>query len=361
MDKKEKTYLIIYTTIVFVFIIFTTRYLSVEELIYKFGQRDIEQYFLLTELWPNLPRNEGILPHVATRFLVPYIIKTFSIFLNLDLFYTYKLFTLIFLLTEIFFLNFLAKALGLSFYKSILFISLIILNPYIMRSHLFNPVQAHDVLFFVLTIFYTYSVIKNKKNLLITITILSIFLRQTSIALFIGTLFFLYIYNEKKLKIFIFVFIYLLLYKILNIIGQTITPGEFDARYGYGIIYYDFNQITPLIKFLLLPVVSYFPLILLILLKFKKKIDYKISLTLFLIILLMIAQPILGGPTFTQRNVVRIATFSYIIATSFIFITFDVDKIINKKIIYTVFVVGLFMWSLHPLYSRMNIFNIIRF
>ena len=151
MDKKEKTYLIIYITIVFVFVIFTTRYLSVEELIYKFGQRDIEQYFLLTELWPNLPRNEGILPHIATRFLVPYIIKTFSIFLNLDLFYTYKLFTLIFLLTEIFFLNFLAKALGLSFYKSILFISLIILNPYIMRSHLFNPVQAHDVLFFVLT------------------------------------------------------------------------------------------------------------------------------------------------------------------------------------------------------------------
>jgi hypothetical protein len=109
--------------------------------------------------------------------------------------------------------------------------------------------------------------------------------------------------------------------------------------------------------------ISFFPLIFLIIFsrKFKDNININLVITLLIITLLLIGQPVLGGPDWTQRNVVRISTLSYVVATLFLFETFDLSKLYNKRLLFYFFVGGLFFWSFHPLYSKFKFFEVLRF
>ncbi len=191
-----------------------------------------------------------------------------------------------------------------------------------------------------------------------------IFIRQTSIAFLLGGLFYLF-FNKKKnyKKILIFLISFLILFKLNSLVGDSISPDIFNLNYAFGILFFDFSNLNQLIRFLGLPLVSFFPLILLFFLsmKFKNTANFKIYLTCLLILILMIGQPIMGGPDYTQRNVVRIATLSYIIATYFLIYTFDHNKLFKNNLLFFSFIIGLFFWSLHPLYSKFNFFSFLRF
>jgi hypothetical protein len=191
-----------------------------------------------------------------------------------------------------------------------------------------------------------------------------IFIRQTSLAFFIGGIIYLIFNNKKNYKnILIFFILFLLIFKIVSMIGNTISPERFNMNYAYGIFNYDFGQYKKLIKFFFLPFISFFPLVILMAggLKKIKNNNWKITLVFFIIIALMIAQPILGGPDWTQRNVIRIATLSYVIASLFIFLCFDINKLFKNNYFLFIFLLGLFIWSLHPLYSVFTFFNFLRF
>ena len=188
-----------------------------------------------------------------------------------------------------------------------------------------------------------------------------IFIRQSSIAFFIGGIvFFLLEKNYKKL--FIYTFLFLSFFYLNDSIGSTISPNTFDLEYAYGIFTYK-DSLDKLIRFLLMPLISFFPLIFLMIFsrKFKDNININLIITLLIISILLIGQPVLGGPEWTQRNVVRISTLSYVVSTLFLFETFDLSKLYKKRLFFYFFIVGLFFWSFHPLYSKFKFFDVLRF
>lgn len=365
IKKKINIILVLYAFFCIAFIIITTNYLTEYDLINIAGQKDIEQYYMIAQMSPELPKNnENILAHVSSRFAVPYIAGYIKNIFNIELFVTYRYLNFFFIaLFSVILLN-LLNAVSFSLREKVIFLSLLLLNPYIIRYHLFNPVQVHDVLFFSLTIIFAKGIIQNKFSLILLSSLLMIFIRQTSVAFFIGGLVFLIINKQKNYKnIVIFIILFLSVFKFVSMIGNTVSTKQFSMYYAYGIFSYDFNKYKELIKFFLLPLLSFFPLIILMTAGFReiKSNDFK-SILIFLIVSgLMIAQPILGGPDYTQRNVMRIASLSYVIASLFVFFRFDINRLFNNKYLLIIFLSGLFIWSFHPLYSIFNFFSYLRF
>jgi hypothetical protein len=359
---NDKNSLIIYYFFSTLFIYLTTNFLSEYDLVNTFGQKDIEQYFMIAKAVPGLPEsNPNILAHVSTRYFIPYVAGLISYLSNVYIFDTYKFLNFIFLIFFIFSINKLLNKLHININGKFIFFSLIFLNPYLIRQHVFNPVITHDLLFFSLTIFFLIGVLEKKFTYILIPALIMIFIRQSSIAFFIGGIvFFLLEKNYKKL--FIYTFLFLSFFYLNDSIGSTISPNTFDLEYAYGIFTYK-DSLDKLIRFLLMPLISFFPLIFLMIFsrKFKDNININLIITLLIISILLIGQPVLGGPEWTQRNVVRISTLSYVVSTLFLFETFDLSKLYKKRLFFYFFIVGLFFWSFHPLYSKFKFFDVLRF
>ena len=196
MNKSETKIYYSYILISFVFITFTTVYLSLYDIIYVANQTDVWSYKEIANSAPTLPKeNATIIQNVAQRFLIHYLVGSFSSMLKIDLFLTYKVFTFAFIILYICIINFLRKYFALKLRESILFFSLLFLNPYIVRYHIFNAASPHDMLFFCLGLIFAYTIINKNYFTNILITTFSLYLRQTSIALFLGSSIF---YNKTK-------------------------------------------------------------------------------------------------------------------------------------------------------------------
>lgn len=363
MINNKNKYIYYFFTIFFIFI--TTNYFNDTELINTWGQKDIEQYYMLAELAPSLPKgDDAILAHVSSRYLIPYLVGNISNFANLELFLSFKIINILFFILFLTCLSFLIKEVPFSEKEKILFFSLILLNPYVVRHHLFQPVQTHDLLFFTLSMIFLIGILKNNFKYIFFSTMLMIFIRQTSIAFLIGgIIFFIFDKNKNYLKVVLFLLLFLMLFKVNSLIGNYISPNNFDMNYAFGILFFDFSKIDKLLRFLALPLVSFFPLLIMIFSsrKIKDNFNLTISITCFAIIVLMIGQPVMGGPDYTQRNVVRISSLCFIVATFFTINTFKHNFLLKNNFLYYSFILGLFFWSLHPLYSKFDIFSFLRF
>ncbi len=188
MNKFETKIYYFYVIISFVFITATTDYLSLFDIIHVANQTDTISYSKIARMAPLLTsESDIIIQHVAQRFLIPYVVGSLAHFLDIDFFLVFKIFTFLFIFFYIFLINSLINKFNFNLKVSILFFSILFLNPYIIRYHIFQPVQAHDMLFFSLGLFFVLTIINKKyyTNLLVTIT--TAYLRQTSIALLIGS------------------------------------------------------------------------------------------------------------------------------------------------------------------------------
>ena len=74
----------------------------------------------------------------------------------------------------------------------------------------------------------------------------------------------------------------------------------------------------------------------------------------------MIGQPIAAGPDGSLGNVVRIANLCFPILTLVIFYIFDFSNFFKNKIVFLVFIFGLFLVNA-PDISTIKIFSILRF
>ena len=362
MTKTEKNFFLTYCFCSFLFLISTTNYLSLDEIINKAGQMDVSSYLFIATNSPELiNENSNLSRHLAQRFLIPYLIGFFSNFLNVEIFLFFKIvnfiFILIFILILIIYINF-SK---LNLHESLILYSLLTLNPYIIRNHLFQPVQVHDIIFFSITIIFVILFLKKRYLSLILLSFFSIFLRQTSIALSIGIS--ILLLKEKKISNFlIHIILFTLSIVLISYFSDFYSSINFKYNYAYGILSYDFSNISRLFKFLILPLVSFFPLLIIIKAQLnKEKFKNITNIILFFICLMMIAQPILAGPDGSERNVVRITTLCYPILVIFIFNIFDFKKITNNKILVYTYLIGLHLWSLHPTFSNVKIFEFLRF
>ena len=369
MNKSENKIYYLYIAFSFLFIAGTTNYLSLYDIIFVANQTDSLSYTAIANNAPLLSGEKTFLlnnietliqQHVAQRFVIPYIVGSIAHFLNVNFFLIFKLFTLIFIFFYMFLINMLIKKLNFNLKVSILFFSILFLNPYIIRYHVFQPVQAHDMFFFCFGLLFFLTIINKNYFLNLLISIIAIYLRQTSIALLIGSSIFLLI--NKKIKLFILLFLLSSLSLFLTIkTGQLITSDTFPINLAYGIIYYDFSQFEKLLKFLLLGIMPFAPLFVILFGKINKNIKISSAFIILFVCLMMIGQPILGGPDGSVNNVGRIANLCFPILTCFCFYVWNFEKFVNKNYLFYTFISGMFLWSMHPTYSVFKFFGVFRF
>jgi hypothetical protein len=216
------------------------------------------------------------------------------------------------------------------------------------------------MLFFCFGLLFSLTMISRKYFSNLLISIIAIYLRQTSIALLIGSSIFLLI--NKKIKLFLLLFLLSSLSLFLTIkTGQLITSDTFPKNLAYGIIYYDFNQFEKLLKFLLLGIMPFAPLFVILFGKINKNIKISSAFIILFVCLMMIGQPILGGPDGSVNNVGRIANLCFPILTCFCFYVWNFDKFVNKNYLFYTFISAMFLWSLHPTFSIFKFFGVFRF
>ena len=218
MNKSETKVYYLYIAISLVFIVATTNYLSLYDIIHVANQTDVISYSEIAKNAPLIKKeSDMIIQHVAQRFLIPYIVGSIANLLSIDFFLVFKFFTILFIFFYIFLINLLIKNLNLNLKVSILFFSILFLNPYITRYHLFNPAQAHDMLFFCFGLVFSISIINKNYFINLITTVIALYLRQTSIALLIGSSILLLINRRIKLFILHFYFCYVFMVFTPNI------------------------------------------------------------------------------------------------------------------------------------------------
>jgi|TARA_B110000027_G_scaffold113154_1_gene122104 hypothetical protein len=361
MNKSETKIYYLYIAVSLVFIIATTNYLSLHDIIHVANQTDVISYNEIAKNAPLLNQESNIIiQNVAQRFLIPYIVGCIANFFNIDSFLVFKLFTIALIIFYLYLTNLFIKNLNLNLKVSILFFSILFLNPYIIRYHIFNPAQAHDMLFFCIGLIFSITFINKNYFINLMVSIIAIYLRQTSIALLIGSSILLLI--NKKIKLFIILTVLFCLSIFLTIqIGAQISSHKFPLQLAYGIIFYDFSQFEKLIRFLFLGMMPFTPLLVVFFGNINKNIKISSALTLLFVCLMMIGQPILAGPDGSINNVGRIANLCYPILACFCFYVCNFEKFVNKNYLFYTFVSGMFLWSLHPTYSIFKSFGVFRF
>jgi len=361
MNKSETKVYYLYIAISLVFIVATTNYLSLFDIIHVASQTDVISYSEIAKNAPSI-KKEGdmIIQHVAQRFLIPYIVGSIANLLSIDFFLVFKFFTLLFIVSYIFLINLLIKNLNLNLKVSILFFSILFLNPYIVRYHIFNPTQAHDMIFFCLGLIFSITIINKNYFINLSITVIAIYLRQTSIALLIGSSILLLINKKIKLFIILISLFFLSLFLIIKT-GSLISGDKFPMHLAYGIIFYDFSQFEKLIRFLLLGIMPFAPLIVVFFGKINKDIRVSSALILLFVCAMIIGQPILAGPDGSVNNIGRIANLCYPILACFCFYICNFEKFVNKSYLFYIFISGMFLWSLHPTFSIFKSFGVFRF
>jgi len=361
----EKENLLLYLFIIFsvFFIFFTNSNQEILSLNKHSGASSKLYYLSISENFPNVATIINY--HHAQRFIIPYLIGLFSKISNIDIFFTFKaIMYLEFLLIFIIKLR-LVKLLEIDFYSSLIFFSIFIFNPYLLRYFIIYPEMIVDLTFILSGYFFIYSIATKQINFFFIAFVLALVSRQTGVAFFISLVISSFFYKQdlfinKKNTILIsliLVIVYFFIFIYLKIAGLEEIPS--DAV--FGLLKYTINEINlfDLITFFLLPLIILLPFFLLAFnRKFRILEAFKSPKGFFLILALAIilAQPILGGPSWTGKNIIRLTLLGYPIISYLILCYSDLRYIYSKVFIFFIFIFFIF-WSFHPSYSTIGIFK----
>lgn len=340
-----------------------------------FGENEINpsatssRYYLdIAKAFPNVANFDNFIQSYihAERFLISYLIGFINNLTNIKIFNLFCIFTylliIIFLILNFKILNLLTKKNN----NKILFFSLLLLNPYIIRYFLSNPVMLNDLIFITAISLLYYSFLKKKNYLFYISIIIAVISRQTSFIIIFALLinFFLPIKKEfiDLKKIIFSLLIILISYSMSQYYLNVSKLDQFYDISILGLFYYFQNNLDYLIllKFFLYPFLSFGPLIILIFIKFlSKEIYFKLNEknTFFIILILgIIAQPILAGPLVAGKNIIRLSSYVYCLSIFLFCANLKEIKFYSKKIIF-IFILFLTLWSMHPTFSKIKIFE----
>tara|TARA_Y100001958_G_C21243531_1_gene572378 strand:+ start:1945 stop:3084 length:1140 start_codon:yes stop_codon:yes gene_type:complete len=367
-----------YFLFVYTFLFFTNTHFSFEESL-KFGGADGFSYMSISKESPFIT-SEKLMSIHSERFFFPYIIGLFSKFLEIDFYLSYKIFVFIILAVINIFTIKILRYLSLNFQTILILLALINFNPYLVRFYLAIPTIINDLIFIAGILIVFEKIITNNKNKIFILIgyIFTFASRQTSIGLILAYLVTIFIKGKKLLSIkyTILGLLIFILFLFLSIYYSSFTMESITSRshlYSpkmrlFGFFIQDVATKEKII-FLLLPLLSYAPLIFYLIftrkfeIPIKKIINSKLLIFLFTFIILIIFQPILSGVEVTNRNVLRLTSLAYIPFLIFIIMitkerkNFIIDK---KRFNLLVFIVALFH-SFHPTFSIIKIFDILRF
>ena len=364
--------LILFFTLTFVLI--TTPFYDLEATLI-FGGKDGIDYFRISESAPKIATNIQYIK--SERFLFPYLIGLFSNYFNFDIFNIYRICSVIFCLSLIYLITVLLKNLKCPEKLKLLFLLIIILNPYLIRYYIALPTLINDIIFLNIVTLLAISLLKKNYYLFYSAIFFGFFCRQNTFAFILSLylIFFLERFFFRKNKLFdlkriIISTSVVILVSYINYLYAKQTNSIMSGVDLYSVaIFGIFNtnySIISFIKFIIFPLLSFFPLLILIIFeKFElSKLNSSLKLFFILSVLFLIAQPFLAGPVIAGKNFIRLSNYSFPL------IIFLLSSIISSKAffeqrknnaIYIIFILILYFWSMHPTFSKIKFFENLSF
>jgi hypothetical protein len=348
---------IFYISLFFFFL--SNEYFSFSESLH-YGAADGYFYIIIAENFPEFPEEE-ISYHYVQRFLVPYFIGFLSKIFFLNTFLMFRIITVLLILCILVLFIKINKRLEIK--PEIIFISssILVLHPYLFRFYLATSTIIIDLFFILSFLGIIISVIdKNRINLYLFIFI-GLISRQTSVAFLIAILFIFILKKNKFLKYKDFFFILLISFFALIMINRLASNMFISKAFPYqaitGIIHYlfiNFNLINFII-FIFFSVFGFFSVMIYYFLFKKQKDNFlynEINIFILISSIIIILQPIMGGPIVSGKNIIRLAILC--LPAMLIIINSQVEYKFNltKKI----FIIFLFLFSLHPTFSNIKYF-----
>ena len=369
MNKSDNLYFYSFFFTSLIFIIFTNSYFNYEQSI-MYGANDGLTYMQIAEAAPKLS-SEKLVYHKAQRFIIPYVIGLISFSTNLEIFTVFRVCSFIVIIINLFIFLRIFHKLKININQQVYLVSILIFNPYFVRYFLSLPTLINDLVFIFSGTLLLLSLLENKKKIFYLAIILGSVTRINAIfyilAIVIAKIFlkkkFNFSFFEIGLSIFIFSIINLINSHHANIVGSEshANVNMYDLKIRFGLFFQDYS-IREFLIFLFIPVFNFLPLGFLPFL-FKLKFDFtslikdKTMLVSAIIFLMICFTAYMAGPITSGKNIVRLINLSYPFIVYIIFKLIVNDIIFINKIKKLIFFLFLVLWSLHPTYSIINIFN----
>lgn len=355
--KKNSIIYIIYFLYAFFFIFLTTNFLNVDGLIYEANQADIISYRIIYENSPNIPYQiDELQKHVSQRFLIPYLIGYLSYLTSLEVEILFKIFGIITTILIAHIIYVISNIIKLNSDEKLIYLSLFFFNPYLIRYYFFNYIQLQDLIFLYFSFLFIYFFIKEKDSPLIIISAASLYFKQSGLALII-TAIFCFLFKKKIKLLFFLVALSFVVFFNIKLLSDYMTSSPFPIGNVINIFGYNFFNLEEIKRFLIFlsfPLLSFFPLLIFLIGEFKfQNINFKRTILFSLPIIMLIGQPILGGPDI-GRNLIRLTSLSYPFLLTFLIYQVDLKKKFENKIILFLFISFLHAWSMHPTFSKIK-------
>ncbi len=368
---NRNTLINIYIIISVIFIILTTPNFSMTETVSVAGATDGREYYSISKNAPFFAENIQYIK--GERFILPYSIGIVSKYSGLDLFLTYKIisFLLIIYLIQIFVK--ILKTFKLNNTSIILSVSLIIFNPYLLRYFLSVPTMLGDLVFIISSLIIFDGLINKDKTKIYSGFIISLIARQNGIIFLISFFISKFIFKKKsiisKLDLVYLSSIFLIIFLINTFYATNSAPSNKQIAELYYVTLFGIFSINytlkEFIQYCIFPFLSFGPILLLLLIKkitSINKINIEISTILILSFLGIVGVAFISGPNITGKNIIRLSNFIYPSIILFINILFQ-EKLsfLNKKYYLFLSCLLCLIWSFHPTFSKIKIFESLKF
>lgn len=367
MPFKHEKFYIAYIFWLLIFVFFTNQYYDFNEIV-SINQHDSISYMAIAKSAPYFS-NEEIAYHHAQRVFFPYLIGLISNFFKIDIMLSFRIGAFIVVFTIVLFHYIITKILKTNLYVSLVFVSLLILNPYLIRYFIAVPTMVNDAAFILSLYLFLFGLVLNNSSTLIGV-FFGLISRQNGIFLFAAFLiekFFVLKYKLIKDKsVIASILILLIISFTANNYAKHVSLEGFDFRHAYGIFDWlakEFNLLY-FLKWAILPFYSYFPALIIIVIFFNLK-SFDKSILKDYIVLLFIFFSIIGisylpGPQMAGRNIIRQTSLAYpVILVGGLWFMSVKKKFFNKSLLILIIIL-LHIWSFHPRYSKINTFEFLR-
>lgn len=356
----EKKLFVLYIIFLIIFILFTNTFYTFDQTLIL-NQHDGLSYMNIANSSYNFSQ-ETLHYHHAQRFYLPYLIGLIGNTLNVDNYHVFRVFVYLSIMTVIIFHSLIIFESKCSLKSAIIVSSLVFLNPYLIRFFISVPTMINDIFFLAAVYIFIYGLFK--KNFYIILgTILSLISRQTGLFLFIGCIF--YLYKNKMFREILYVFVFFILILFLsNFYAQNTSVSGFNFKHLWGLFFSIYEKdLMYTVKWLLLPLYGYIPLILFAFTRkkiFIKNINTE-KIILIFIFLSTTGISILAGPDMAIRNVIRQTVIVMpVLLIFFLYYSVPNNNKNNFLISEKVLLVLIFISSFHPVYSKIKIFESLR-
>ncbi len=351
----------------FLILLITNNYFTYEQSL-VFGAIDGFDYFIIADKLGNIPQ-ETLSYHKAWRFIVPSLVSFVSKFFALDTYLTFRIFTIIASLLSIYIFNLILTKLKIE-NKHIFFLNLLfIFNPYLFRFFIANPTMLNDLVFINSALLIILSHTNNDKKLFYTGLLLGLFTRQNAIFYLISIILIKIIFKNRsffKLRDIIFsiiltIFIFSINNNFANLYTEYNESYSFANRFNlftFNYSIYEFIIYNLFLLIIIIPIIGY---VFIEREKYLKNlVKSEFYLLVFFLTFFMCSIAYVGGPMITGKNLIRLCNLVYPLIIVLMIYPFKLDT--NIKIGYKyLYIPILFLWSLHPTFSNINLFNFLKF